>query len=98
MDCIDIIEKHLKENGLDGLYNSDGDCACTLESGIEPCDNLNIHQCSSGYIQDYTRDGFDYCIGPEKPDGTKKPCPECGQARKFDNDVFESPCSYCDVK
>lgn len=45
MNVKEIIEKYLKENGYDGLYEDDY-CGCGLEN-LAPCDSPGIH-CYAG--------------------------------------------------
>lgn len=97
MDCKEIITEYLKQNGFDGLYHSDSDCACRIDD-LFTC-GCCIGECRAGYIQDYTRDGHDYIIGPNKPCGTMMPCPSCGSRRRFakfgDRIVCKVPCVNC---
>ena len=40
MSVIEIVEKYLRDNNYDGLYNSDRECSC--ETGaLEPCGNIS---------------------------------------------------------
>jgi len=48
MNVKEIVQKYLKENGFDGLFNS-GECACKIDD-LAPCDCLNINDCESGYL------------------------------------------------
>lgn len=47
MNCRDIVEKYLIENGFDGLYNPEGECACE-NNDLAPCDDI-IAFCEPGY-------------------------------------------------
>lgn len=44
---IEIIKKHLIDNGFDGLCNGRG-CYCAL-SYLKPCDDEDISMCKPGY-------------------------------------------------
>lgn len=58
-----IIEEYLKENNYDGLYNSDTECACTLEDLFHcetPCTD-----CEAGYISECDCGDHEYHIGPK---------------------------------
>lgn len=48
MTVIEIIEAYLLEHGYDGLYNSDGECACKLGELI-PCDSC-FADCQPGHL------------------------------------------------
>ncbi len=43
-----IVQKFLEENGFDGLFNEEIDCACKLDDLI-PCDYLD-NNCTVGYL------------------------------------------------
>ena len=43
----EIVACWLKDNGYDGLYNNDGDCACTIDD-LAPCGELS-QDCYAGY-------------------------------------------------
>jgi len=47
MNVEDIISEYLKENGYDGLYNSDGPCGCAV-GDLAPCCSLNM-DCEPGH-------------------------------------------------
>ena len=49
MTVLEIVEKHLRDNGFDGLY-SDRECACLL-GDLEPCGEVRSC-CSAGYRVD----------------------------------------------
>ncbi len=46
MEVLDIVKKYLESNNLDGLYSSEGECACKL-SDLQPCGE-NFSNCSPG--------------------------------------------------
>ena len=69
MTLLEIVEKHLKDGGYDGLYNP-GECSC--KSGdLWPCDSPQGH-CEPGYLRladpDESDSGFDWFIGQDKPE------------------------------
>jgi len=68
MNCIEIIEKYLKDNGFDGLYVG-GVCACKIGDLIE-CESM-AGNCEPGYFVDKNSEDFDpdydFMIGPDKP-------------------------------
>lgn len=47
MNIKEIIERHIKETGQDGLYNADAECACEL-ADLMPCGG-DISTCAPGY-------------------------------------------------
>lgn len=47
MNIIKIVTAHLKDNGFDGLVNTDGQCGCLL-GDLVPCDG-NFGSCEPGY-------------------------------------------------
>lgn len=65
MTILDLIQKELQESSYDGLFNSDGECACL---GDCPCGELS-EECEFGYFQQLTDDDkeeFSYKIGRNK--------------------------------
>lgn len=44
---IEIIKKHIIDNGFDGLHNERYECACEL-SNLRPCES-DISECVPGY-------------------------------------------------
>ena len=68
--CLDIIKSYLTENGYDGLYNSNGECACEL-SDLAPCGDLYATDCAAGYKQkgctESCGSGCDFHICKDKP-------------------------------
>jgi hypothetical protein len=70
MTIKEIIEKHLRDNGFDGLFNADGECGCELDD-LVPCGGeCGLLECEPGYKrkpaggEDPDREFF---IGPDKP-------------------------------
>lgn len=47
MDCAQIISEWLGANGFDGLFNSDGECACLCDN-LAPCGEISS-ACEAGY-------------------------------------------------
>jgi len=47
MTVREIVEKYLEDNGYDGLYNTDKECACSLSDLIPCCDGF--HDCEPGH-------------------------------------------------
>lgn len=87
MTCKDIIRDYLIAHGFDGLFDTDGECAC-LRDDLAPCDLDNcFSHCEPGY-QHFCANGCDYgaedggqtscefyeggwCMRPTKPVGRK---------------------------
>lgn len=44
---IEMVEKYLRENGYDGLYHEDGECACEVDD-LAPCGEPCMG-CSAGH-------------------------------------------------
>lgn len=67
MTVYEIVKKHLEEHGFDGLFNSDGECAC-LASELAPCGG-EIADCEPGYRVDGCTcgQGCDFHIRRKKP-------------------------------
>lgn len=74
MTVKEIVEKYLKENGYDGLYDGAEACGCSLGNLI-PC-NYPIEFCTPGYevtpaqareMGYETNSGDDFYIVPKKP-------------------------------
>lgn len=47
MTVIEMVAEYLKQNGYDGLYSDDGECACEI-GDIAPCNTIG-EQCHAGY-------------------------------------------------
>jgi hypothetical protein len=47
MNCLEIIKKHLKDNGFDGLCNPDAGCGCHTDDLI--CCSEDFSDCNPGY-------------------------------------------------
>jgi len=62
MDVKEIVIKHLKDNGFDGLY-SPGECACRI-SDMMPCCSESCLECEPGYFQEHDREDYEFMIGP----------------------------------
>jgi hypothetical protein len=67
MDVFDIIETHIEEGGFDGLYNSDGECACK-KGDLAPCGGID-GDCEPGYVLEGDCPIHDYHIGPKGESG-----------------------------
>ena len=65
MTCAEIIEKHLKDNGFDGLFCSGADCGCKLGRLFPCCESFDT--CRPGYFKYEPGDEFDWIIVSEKP-------------------------------
>ena len=61
---IEIIKKNLIEEGFDGLYNEDLECACLVDD-IEPCGEIK-GDCTAGYKHPGD-DEYDFYIKDHKP-------------------------------
>ncbi len=48
MNMQQLIEQALKQHGFDGLFNTDGGCACKVDD-LFPCDNP-CADCEPGYL------------------------------------------------
>ncbi|GAH92514.1 unnamed protein product [marine sediment metagenome] len=61
---IQIIDKYLRKNGFDGLYNDE--CGCELDD-LAPCESMP-NECKPGY-KTKTPDGDEeeWIITPQKP-------------------------------
>lgn len=50
MNCKEIIEKHLKDNGFDGLVHLDTECGCHMgDAGLFLCDAYANKDCEPAY-------------------------------------------------
>jgi hypothetical protein len=74
MNIEDIVRLYLVDHGFDGLFNTDGECACLL-GDLFPCsgDTCNILTCEAGYKRDATGEekeelGWDWCVCAKKED------------------------------
>jgi hypothetical protein len=79
MTVEEIVKKFLTDNGFDGLFNVDGDCACPTNF-LAPCGEIS-NNCEPGYrVEGCTcGQGCDYHIVRDKPDGGKmNPAEEWG--------------------
>jgi hypothetical protein len=81
MNCKEIIEKYLIENGYHGLQNSDL-CSCVVDD-LQPCEN-DFSQCTPAYLQkcencifsfecdDKNRDDDFFCLSDIPPNKKMK--------------------------
>lgn len=68
MTIAEVLKEWLLEHGYDGLFNSDGECACTL-GDLGPCESWP-EGCEPGYIATCpeTCGEHDWHIQREKPE------------------------------
>lgn len=66
-DVLEIVKQYLKKNGFDGLFNVNGECACSIES-LAPCDGY-MAECEPGYLVEGCTcgQGCEYHIVRDKP-------------------------------
>ena len=82
MTILDLIQKELKTSKYDGLFNSDGECACF---GDCPCGELS-QECEFGYLQeldDDEKEEFLYKIGRQPNEKLNKIVEEYNQNITF---------------
>ena len=72
-DVINIVEKFLVANHFDGLWNSEGECACRV-GDLAPCSELEA-DCAAGYLAPCDCSEHDWHIKLEKDQS--KVCPHC---------------------
>lgn len=60
LSLYDIIKEWGPDNGYDGLFNSDVECACKFDD-LAPCGELNCDDCRFGHLLVDNDDEF--CIG-----------------------------------
>ncbi len=65
MTVIKIVEQYLRQNGYDGLYNENGECACKTD-GLVPCEQIG-DDCCAGYLAPCDCGDHDWHIQEEKP-------------------------------
>ncbi len=70
MDVREIVEKYLKKNKYDGLFNADGGCAC-LTSDLAPCGEI-YGECEAGHLKPCDCGEHDWHIGLKLPVGRVK--------------------------
>jgi hypothetical protein len=64
MTVREIIGKHLKDNGFDGLYSPDGECACEI-ADLMPCEGC-CDRCEPGYRTQCDCGDHDYHISGKR--------------------------------
>lgn len=64
MNVFDMTKEWLKAHGYDGLYNTDGGCACLL-ADLAPCDEL-CEECEAGYRVACDCGDHDYHVAAER--------------------------------
>jgi len=78
MTVVEIVKKHLTDNGYDGLYTDE--CGCLIDD-LMPCCSECAFDCEPGYkmsIDDAKKAGYDviescdYIIVGTKPEGEVK--------------------------
>jgi hypothetical protein len=67
MTIKDIVEKYLKENNCDGLFNDDAECGCDIDD-LSPCTQCDL-ECKAGFKTP--------CPGPDKCDTAAEFNGEC---------------------
>jgi hypothetical protein len=70
IDVLDMITEYLEQHGYHGLYNPDGECACT-PPGLAPCGNMSQH-CVAGWMAPCDCGEHDWHITSE-PRATPQP-------------------------
>jgi hypothetical protein len=70
IDVLDMITEYLEQHGYHGLYNPDGECACT-PPGLAPCSNMSQH-CVAGWMAPCDCGEHDWHITSE-PRATPQP-------------------------
>jgi len=71
MNCREIIDKYLRDNGFDGLYHEELECGCTIDrlmlcdSCPDQCQAGHKIPCDPGEGRAYGG-GRDFDIGPKK--------------------------------
>jgi len=68
-DVAHVVELWLRANGYDGLYNTEGECACEL-TDINPCGEI-CDLCCAGHYKDVPGSEFDFEIGTRTPEEEK---------------------------
>lgn len=69
MEVIEIIKKYIEDNGYDGLYQTEGECACKIDD-LYPCGEGGL-ECNVGYktpcpkIEDPEGEYHCECLGKE---------------------------------
>ncbi len=64
MTVLEIVEKYLRDNGYDGLYNPDDECGCLIND-LAPCGEMN-EECRAGIILERDSGGYDFIIGERR--------------------------------
>jgi len=73
MNVQEIVERYLRDNKYDGLFQIDT-CCCLLGDEFMPCGGEYFNECEPGYKHEGSWEGYDYTMSSEKPsgkDGTK---------------------------
>ena len=88
-DVLEIVKKYLEDNGFDGLFNVNGECACPV-GALCQCDEC-FSECEPGYrVEGCTcGQGCDYHIVRDKP---IEKCPICKVVlNKYSSNSSEAP-------
>jgi hypothetical protein len=74
----EIVKKFLADNGFDGLFNVDGECACKT-GDLAPCGSIS-GECVAGYLEEAHagNPSTDWRIVRDKPTGKDNPAEEWG--------------------
>lgn len=67
MNLKEITEAYLREKGYDGLYDTDTECACSVDA-LFPCVEPGIY-CEAGYSRPCDCGDHNWHIGPERAAG-----------------------------
>ncbi len=65
MNILNLIQAKLIEDGFDGLYNENGECACKHDD-LEPCGHIES-ECYAGYLAPCDCGDHDWHIQAQKP-------------------------------
>ncbi len=69
MNVKEIIQKYLKANEFDGLFE-DGECGCLIDD-LAPCGSDALLDCKPGYKRlptEHEDPEFEFMIGSDKPE------------------------------
>ncbi len=68
MTGIEIVEEYLRKHGYDGLYNSDGECACLTEGLLPAPGDCGLAECEPGYKAPCDCGDHDFHVQEKKPE------------------------------
>lgn len=71
MNLIEIVKKHLQDNGYDGLVSDIGECGCFLDN-LVPCgEPSNLVDCEPAYkvpgCNEFCGEGCEFPMSSHKP-------------------------------